>query len=121
VSETDPTSARPNGFRCDVRRNGASAWVRPVGELDLETVHRVEEALSGLRAEGCGTLVLDLRALTFMDSTGLRLAIRWDTAAREDGFSFAIVPGADVVQRVFRVTGMAEHLLIADPAGQPEA
>jgi anti-sigma B factor antagonist len=121
VSETDQTSAGTNGFRCDVHRNGSSAWVRPVGELDLETVHHVEDALSGLRAEGCGSLVLDLRGLTFMDSTGLRLAIRWDTASRADGFSFAIVPGADVVQQVFRVTGMDEHLQIADPAAQPEA
>ena len=30
-----------------------------------------------------------------MDSTGLRLVIRWDTAAREDGFEFAIVPGPE--------------------------
>jgi anti-sigma B factor antagonist len=121
VSETDPTSAGPDGFRCDVRRNGSSAWVRPVGELDLDTVHHMEAALAGLRGDGCGSLVLDLRSLTFMDSTGLRLAIRWDTAAREDGFSFAVVPGADVVQRVFEITGMDEHLQIADPAWQPEA
>jgi anti-sigma B factor antagonist len=63
--------------------------------------------------------VLDMRALTFMDSTGLRLVIRWDTAAREEGFEFAIVPGTEVVQRVFRLTGMDEHLRIAEPP--PEA
>jgi anti-anti-sigma factor len=60
-------------------------------------------------------VVLDLRGLTFMDSTGLRLVIRWDTTAREEGFRFAIVPGTDVVQRVFRLTGMDEHLSVAEP------
>ena len=91
------------------------AWVQPFGELDLDAVHRIEAALEELRAEGCPEVALDLRGLTFMDSTGLRLVIRWDTTAREEGFRFAIVPGADVVQRVFRLTGMDDHLTVAEP------
>jgi anti-sigma B factor antagonist len=105
----------PDLFSCDFGRNGSSAWVRPAGDLDLDTVHRVEAALTELREEGCGELVLDLRGLTFMDSTGLRLVIRWHTAAREEGFRFAIVPGPEVVQRVFRLTGMDAHLTVAEP------
>jgi anti-sigma B factor antagonist len=104
-----------------VGRNGASGWVRPVGELDLDTAHLVDAELAGLREQGCGALVLDLRTLTFMDSTGLRLAIRWDTAAREQGFGFAIVPGTEAVQRVLRLTGMDEHLTIAEPPPDPGA
>jgi anti-sigma B factor antagonist len=113
VSES--STPPPELFSCEVGRNGSSAWVRPAGDLDLDTVHRVETALSELRKEGCRNLVLDLRGLTFMDSTGLRLVIRWHTAAREEGFSFAIVPGPDVVQRVFRLTGMDAYLTTADP------
>ena len=105
----------PDLFSCDVARNGSSAWVRPAGDLDLDTVHRVESALAELREEGCGSLVLDLRRLTFMDSTGLRLVIRWHAAAREQGFRFAVVPGSEVVQRVFRLTGMDAHLTLAEP------
>jgi anti-sigma B factor antagonist len=114
VGETEP-SHTPTELRCEVARNGTIAWVRPFGELDLDSVHRVEGALEGLREEGCADVVLDLRGLTFMDSTGLRLVIRWDTAAREGGFRFSIVPGQEVVQRVFRLTGMDEHLTIAEP------
>ena len=105
----------PELFSCVVARNGSSAWVRPAGDLDLDTVHRVDSALAGLREEGCGSLVLDLRGLTFMDSTGLRLVIRWHTAARDEGFQFAVVPGPEVVQRVFRLTGMDAQLTIAEP------
>jgi anti-anti-sigma factor len=54
-----------------------------------------------------------------MDSTGLRLVIRWDNAARERGFRFSVVPGEEVVQRVFRLTGMEDYLTLADPP--PEA
>jgi anti-sigma B factor antagonist len=114
VGEIEP-STPPTELRCEVARNGTVAWVQPIGELDLDSVHRVEAALEGLRDERCSSVVLDLRGLTFMDSTGLRLVIRWDTAAREGGFRFAIVPGAEVVQRVFRLTGMGDHFTIAEP------
>jgi anti-sigma B factor antagonist len=118
VGETEP-STPPSELRCEVSRNGSAAWVRPFGELDLDSVHRLEAALEGLQDEGCGDIVLDLRGLTFMDSTGLRLVIRWDTAARDGGFRFSIVPGPDIVQRVFRLTGMDDHLTLAEPP--PEA
>jgi len=117
VSES--TTPPPDLFSCDVGRNGSSAWVRPAGDLDLDTVHHVESALTRLHEEGFGSLVLDLRRLTFMDSTGLRLVIRWHAAARDEGFRFAIVPGSEVVQRVFRVTGMDAHLTVAEsPPGE---
>ena len=114
MGETDSSIPLPE-LRCEVTRDGTSAWVHPYGELDLDSVHRVEDALDDLHEDGCVDIVLDLRGLTFMDSTGLRLAIRWDSAARENGFRFAIVPGDDVVQRVFRLTGIDGHLTVADP------
>ena len=112
---SESSTPPPDLFSCDVGRNGSACWVRPAGDLDLDTVHHVESALAELREEGCGTLVLDLRDLTFMDSTGLRLVIRWHTAAQGEGFQFAIVPGSDVVQRVFRLTGMDAHVPVAEP------
>jgi anti-anti-sigma factor len=115
VTETDVISQPPEPFRCESGKDGDRAWVRPFGELDLDSAPLLDEELSAARTAGNGRLVLDLRALTFMDSTGLRLIIRWDTAAREDGFEFAIVPGVEVVQRVFRLTGMDEHLAVAEP------
>ena len=114
MGETEP-STPPTELRVEVARDGSVAWVRPFGELDIDSAHRVEAALEGLHEEGCSDIVLDLRGLTFVDSTGLRLVIRWDTAAREGGFRFAIVPGGEVVQRVFRLTGMDEYLTIAKP------
>ena len=118
MGDIDP-STPPSELRCEVARNGRIAWVQPFGELDLDSVHKIEAALEELRGDGWPELVLDLRGLTFMDSTGLRLVIRWDSAAREDGFHFAVVPGEEVVQRVFRITGMDEHLTLADPPPNP--
>lgn len=106
-------------FTCNVTPERDHVIVAPRGDLDMATVGAVERELRRLRDTGFDRIVLDLRGLTFMDSTGLRLVIRWDTAAREDGFRFAIVPGADVVQRVFSLTGMDDHLTLADPPPEP--
>jgi anti-sigma B factor antagonist len=112
---TDPQFQPLDSFYCERGRDGETAWVRPVGELDLDTAPLLEDALTAVRAQGAERLVLDLRRLRFMDSTGLRLVIRWDAAAREDGFEFAIVPGSEVVQRVIRLTGMDDQLATTDP------
>jgi anti-sigma B factor antagonist len=112
---TDPQFQPPDSFYCERGRDGETAWVRPVGELDLDTAPQLEDELAAARAQGGQRLVLDLRRLTFMDSTGLRLVIRWDAAAREEGFEFAIVPGSDVVQRVIRLTGMDDQIPVAEP------
>jgi anti-sigma B factor antagonist len=112
---TDVPFQPPDSFSCESGRAGETAWVRPVGELDLDTAPRLEAELATVRAQGDPRLVLDLRRLTFMDSTGLRLVIRWDGVAREEGFEFAIVPGPDIVQRVIRLTGMDDQLATADP------
>jgi anti-anti-sigma factor len=115
VTETDAPFQPPDSFRCETGRAGDTDWVRPVGELDLDTEPQLEEAIAAIREQSAPRLVLDLRELTFMDSTGLRLLIRWDTAAKQVGFRFAIVPGPDVVQRVVRLTGMEDQLTFTDP------
>ena len=103
-------------LRCEVVPERHVVRVRPVGTLDMATVPVLEEQLAELRAAGFSTLVLDLRALEFMDSTGLRLMLRWDAAARSDGFSLGIVPGPPVIQRVFALTGTEQHLPFIAPA-----
>lgn len=119
VTETDVQFPPPEPFRCERGHDGDRSWVRPVGELDLDTAPVLDQEIGAARAAGAASVVLDMRGLTFMDSTGLRLVIRWDTAAREESFEFAIVPGIEVVHRVFRLTGMDEHLRVAEPP--PEA
>jgi anti-sigma B factor antagonist len=112
---TDAPFQPPESFFCERGRDGDTAWVRPVGELDLDTAPQLDAELATARAAGDPRLVLDMRRLTFMDSTGLRLVIRWDAAAREQGFEFAIVPGPDVVQRVIKLTGMDDQLAVTEP------
>jgi anti-sigma B factor antagonist len=100
-----------------IRRNGAFAVVAPTGELDLSGAAVLEIEIERLEQEpGLRVLVLDLRGLEFMDSSGLRLVVLTDRRAREAGRRFALVPGSDTVQRVFEITRMSERLdFVADP------
>ena len=59
--------------------------------------------------------VLDLRELTFMDSSGLRLILSAHAAARRDGAILEIVPGPPSVQRVFQICGVEDELRFVAP------
>ena len=67
------------------------------------------------RSNGVRHLVLDLRGLTFMDSTGLRVVMRWDGTAREAGLAPVFIPGPPAVQRVFETTRLMDRLTFVDP------
>jgi anti-sigma B factor antagonist len=97
-------------FRCVTQSDGGTGRVAPVGEVDLATVGEVAEHLRALQAAGMRRVVLDLRRVTFMDSTGVRLLLEHDAGARRDGYAFAVVPGPTPVQRVLELAGITDHL-----------
>jgi anti-sigma B factor antagonist len=111
-------AAGPLGFRTAVPtlefetiRNGTVAVITATGELDLSGATVLEAELERLAAEPeLGAVVLDLRGLEFMDSSGLRLVVLADMRAREAGRRFALVKGPETVHRVFEITRMSERL-----------
>ena len=115
---TPPSGTLPPTFSCEVQPVRGAVRVRPHGELDAVTCPLLEAQIGELRAAGVRRLILDLSQLDFMDSTGLRLILRWDAEARKDGFSVELVPGRPGVQRVFELTGTATALpfVRTDPA-----
>jgi anti-anti-sigma factor len=101
-------------------RNGA-VHIRLAGELDISTAPKVEDELARVEPNRPDLIVLDLRNLAFMDSTGLRLLIAADTRARQQGRRLTIVKGPEAVQRVFRITRLEERLEIVDDVADGEA
>ncbi len=59
--------------------------------------------------------MLDLRALTFMDSSGLRIILSANAAARRDGWRLQLVAGPPGVQRIFEICGVTGSLRFVDP------
>jgi anti-sigma B factor antagonist len=84
------------------------------GELDLASAEVLEANLKELESSEPDVLVLDLRELEFMDSTGLRAVIAADARARERGGRLVVVRAPEEVDRVFRLTLMDQHLELVD-------
>ena len=104
-------------FSIEVRATDGTCHVVLTGELDIATHGEAEAKLRQAQESGASVIVLDLRGLSFMDSTGLRLLVQADLRAREAGQRLAIVRGPDAVHRVLEITGLDAKLdLIGDPA-----
>jgi anti-anti-sigma factor len=103
-------------FGVTIEQHDAAVHVVLTGELDISTAQMLEDDLRRVEAEGPGLIVLDLKELAFLDSTGLRLMITADARAREDGRKVAIVGANPMIQRVLRLTRLDERLnVVADP------
>ena len=104
-------------LRVRTERTGTMSSVIPSGELDISTAGRVEAELRAVEAEEPGVIVLDLRELEFIDSTGLRVIIGADARARVDGRRLVLVEGPAHIQRVFRIALLDRRLeFVADPS-----
>jgi anti-anti-sigma factor len=84
------------------------------GELDLASSPALEEELTRVGGGSSEMLILDLRELEFMDSTGLSVVVKAHQRAQEDGRRFGLVKGRPQVQRLLSLTGVAERMTLAD-------
>lgn len=95
----------------DVRvdaRNGVTR-IALAGELDMSTAPILERYLpvDGSDAgEGGTAVILDLRDLSFVDSSGLHAFLRARNAADEAGQRLYLIGAGRVVRRVFELTEM---------------
>jgi len=96
-------------FGVDVVPGRDEVVVEALGELDLQSAAVLEREVTRLRAEGHDHIVVDLRRVEFIDSTGLRTLIGLHRSAQREGRSISLVPGPRPVQRIFELT--ATHQL----------
>ena len=95
-------------FEADLEVRGDELWVLPRGDLDIGSAPELEEALRLALASDASAIVVDLRGLELLDSTGLRALLE---AQRDEGCDrIAFVPGNDLVQGVFRLSGLSETM-----------
>ena len=95
-------------------RRGDAIVLSLSGELDIAGAPRIEDALREAEEQGPAAVVLDLRELGFMDSTGLRTILAADARAKEAGRRLVVVQGDENIQRVFEVTRLHERVEIVD-------
>jgi anti-anti-sigma factor len=106
-------------FDVEVVRDHRVSTVRVRGEIDLAAAERLERALQSVQDEPAEVTVLDLREVTFIDSTGLRTITSADARARKNGHELRIVRGSEQVQKLLHVTGMDKILPLVDDPAEP--
>ena len=100
-------------FAVDVHRRDDVAIVQPRGELDLATVETLRAALDDIK--DAGRLVLDLRGLSFLDSTGLHLLMALHQRAQRDGFQLTLLAPAAPADKPIKLLGLDQALPFAAP------
>jgi anti-anti-sigma factor len=90
--------------------------VRPAGELDVSTCPPLRAQLDELWESGWTDVVLDLRDVTFIDSTALHVVMDNHRRAARDATRFAIIDGPEPVARVLTITGLRGVLEFATGA-----
>jgi anti-anti-sigma factor len=84
------------------------------GDLDLSNAAKLEYVLREAARSDATETVVDLTHLKFIDSTGLQLLILADRNAQAAGRRFQLLPGSEMVQRVFDVCGLSDAFKFAD-------
>ncbi len=101
----------PGTLRVRSLRHGDTHVVELAGELDIAGLPAVERELERAEDGEARTVVLDLRGLGFIDSSGLRVVV---LAHRRQRGRLVVVKGPPRVQRVFEVCGLAKRLPFVD-------
>jgi anti-sigma B factor antagonist len=115
ASPTNAPYGAPPPFTCEIFRKRDHVRVAPSGELDIATTPELEWTLAELVDSGAGHVILDLRGLSFMDSTGLRLLLERNAASRADSHRFTLIAGPPEVQRLFDLTATTERFDFITP------
>lgn len=101
-------------FDVQTTRDGDVVVISPAGELDIATAPQLEQAIAEATAGGADTLVLDMRGVTFMDSTGLRTLVQTHQRSETEGFGLSIWRGPSQIDRLLSVSGLESILPLTD-------
>jgi anti-anti-sigma factor len=82
----------------------AQVTVAPTGDFDAASYRSVEREVRQLYGSGVERVVLDLRNVGFLDSSGLRALISLRNDAKRTRRGLTLVPGPPGVQRIFVLT-----------------
>jgi anti-anti-sigma factor len=113
---TTPQSQSPADLTIGVMRASETQTIVLTGEADLLGAPNIEAALRNASASEPELIVIDLRNLTFIDSSGLHALITGHELCRARGHELRIIPGPENVQRLVELTGLKESLPFTDAA-----
>jgi anti-anti-sigma factor len=110
---------QPAQLNLKTSKKGPACTITLAGELDMGTASTLESAVEQALGEGARELVLDMRAVAFTDSSGLRAILRARRSLEEAGGEFFLVPSEGGEQHhLFNVSGTIGALTFREPDDQ---
>jgi anti-sigma B factor antagonist len=103
-------AAEISPFAASVATGPDRATVHLTGELDLATRPEMESALGTAEAAGVPTICIDLRKLSFIDSTGIGSLLAATDRGRRNGHRVEFLLSHGPVDRALRICGVAALL-----------
>jgi anti-anti-sigma factor len=97
----------------EVRQDGERTILYARGELDLDTAPRLLAEVERRLAGGARGIVIDLGALTFIDSTGLGTLVGCWRRAERTNATFQLVNPTPDVAMTLEITGLDRILPVA--------
>ncbi len=94
-------------LRIDTVRRDGSLVLIVEGELDISTSNLLDEALAWALSTDALSIVVDLHAVSFIDSTGLHVLI---SHAQKSPRRVRLTSGSPQAQRLFELSGALEYL-----------
>jgi len=82
------------------------ALLRVGGEVDLYTAPQIRERVIQLLDDGARHVIVDLREVDFLDSTGLGVLVGSLKRLREQDGSLKVVTAGGRIPQLFRLTGL---------------
>jgi anti-sigma B factor antagonist len=111
-------SALSPDFSCAVEPHRERVIVRVAGEVDISVAPRVGATVDELLKVGFARIVVDLREVTFLDSSGIHMLVTAHRSAARSGCRLSLIRGPQHVHRVFELTATASLFVI--DAAAPE-
>jgi anti-anti-sigma factor len=99
----------------DAATQGGAVKLTLSGELDLGTAPRLHAAVEAALRDSPPRLIVDLRPLGFLDSSGLRLFIELAQRAEREGWQLSILRPPEPTLSIFRITRAEENLPFVEP------
>jgi anti-sigma B factor antagonist len=107
----------PRRFRVETRQEDGVALLRLFGALDMFAIDLFETKLKAVEVQA-RRVILDLRGLTSLESSGLGVIVRAQLRSRVDGWRLAVVRGRPTVDAVFSKSPLARGVrMVKSPEG----
>lgn len=104
--------------RFDIDRHPGRVVVVAQGEIDIATVPLWEERIAQAEASNAAQILIDLREVSFMDASGLKVLLRAHARSQANGDRLRLSEAPPQVRRLFELAGIRATLPFVSPTGR---